>query len=243
MKVKQSSFFSSSFPSEISNRKKTLLFLDQKAELYSILRTATTLKRQFDSGMLESALYYRNMQRFHQTLSQIDQTVRNQDGNLHELLQQFPIGSNLQPMLVFIKAISDFQYDMIAQKWHIDPFRLAQCATEATSHFITILDYFHLIDYIDLDFIQQLFGNLRSSLSQLNMFQSFVDYLRDLEKEILDVLGNIISPDNNYHIKPDKSDIKHIFHEIEDTMHEFFLDFKHTLSASSTSYSSNGETH
>ncbi len=221
---------SSNFNSSIQhpNRSNHSTYLDQKAELYSILKTSQILKGEYDRGRLKDQTYFRSMQGFYRDLTHLEQMIRSRGKNLRDLLETFPLGFNLKPMLSFITSISDYQYTEIANSWQLDPFMLAATSAEITSNFITLMDYLHLIEDIDIEFIDRLIQTLEDSLRKMAVFHPFAEQIEQIHGTILEILSTMSKSSQNLSL----NEIRNIMTEYEESFYKIFFEFKETLSFS-----------
>jgi hypothetical protein len=195
-------------------------YLDQKAELFAILQTARVIKREFDNGHIDSIVYLKNMQKFHRELTSLQRELKDRNSSLREIVAEFPIGSELKPMISFLTSIQDYKYDQCAKQWQVDPYSLAAWAAEATSKFITLSDYLQLITAVDLELLAQLFQDLEELLLNVAMFHPFADQLRRFR------IGAIKHLSTANFKSIDSDQYRSVIKEMDDFVYTVFLEFK-----------------
>lgn len=154
--------------------------LDQKADLYSILKTAEFLRHRFSQGMVESGFFIKRMQSFSRELSQLQTELMRHRLTLLQLLDKMQINQDLRSIIVAISSAEDLQFHDFAQQWQIDPYKLAYSTAEITSAFITLLDYLHLVDIVEDGLLIELFDRLLSHLQTYHTFSPFYNAVGNL---------------------------------------------------------------
>ena len=198
--------------------------VDIKADLYSIFQTAAFLKERFESGMVDALFYYRRLKHSHSELVALQNELSQWNRSLLQIVDDFKIDQNFTSILSVISSIQDFQFNEIAQTWQLDPYLLASVATECTSNFITIIDYLHLIEAFEEEFLQQLIGDLERSLSQINTFQPFLMQIVQLKQNLPQFFHQ-----SGLYQATDPSHIKSILQKIEQSIYTLFQEFKQYL--------------
>ena len=198
-------------------------YLDQKADLFAILQTTRIIKREFDDGRIDSIVYLKNMQKLHRDLILLQKELTDRNSSLREIVSEFPIGSELKPMISFLTSMQDYTYNQCAKQWEVDPYSLAAWAAEATSQFITLIDYLNLITSVDLDFLDQLFQNLEKLLLNVAMFHPFADQLQRFR------IGAIKHLSSTNFSDTDSNQLQSVIKEMEDFVYSVFLEFKQTF--------------
>lgn len=103
-------------------------------------------------------------------------------------------------------------------------FYLAKVATQVTSDFITLLDYLHIAEDLDEDFVKELLQALISSLKQVHGFDPFSEHLIQLAQQLPQYFSECTTIPN---LNVDQ--IRAIYNQIEEIVASTFEQFKHYL--------------
>ncbi len=209
-------------PHSDNSIKRTLVEI--KADLYSILQTAGFIRNRFETGSIDSLFYYQKMKKFHSDVVSLQNELSYQQKTLLDILDNFSVDGDFRTILSVVSSIQDFQFNQMAQNWQLDPYLLASVATECTSNFITLIDYLHLIEAFDQDFLSLLISELEESLGKIHTFQPFSIQI----KFIKDSIPNLINTSGINQIN-DIQQIRTVLSHIEQEIYSLFQEFKQYL--------------
>ncbi len=158
--------------------------IELKADLFSILNTAQFLQTRFEKGGVDTTFYIRRMRFFYQQILQLQKELNFLHASIYDLIDGLPLEGNFRSLIATIASTMDYEFNNIAVQWQLDPFILAKSATQVTSDFITLLDFLHLAEDLDLDFVSELLQHLIQSLQQIHAFKPFQEHLTHLLQEL-----------------------------------------------------------
>ncbi|MHA1584521.1 MAG: hypothetical protein ACTSWL_04645 [Promethearchaeota archaeon] len=203
-------------------KKRTVI--DQKADLYSILSTVQYLKQRFDEGRINAGQYVKNLKFFHHQMASLQEELQSQNKTVLELADGLHINSDLKSMLTVLSSAQDYKFNRIAQEWQLNPYELAAVATSTTSSFITLLDYLHLVEDFDQEFLFGLFKDLSDNLSRIQSLKPFLDEI----SKLVSVLPKYFAA-NHVFENPDGEKIRTLYSQIEDQVYKTFKQFQEHL--------------
>ena len=120
--------------------------LEIKSELYSILKTTQFLRDNMSEGKVDHSFYIQKLKSFRNTLQDLTELLQPWKKSLLDLAEELPLRNQAYELLRYISSSHEFKYNTRESNWQFDPHQLAQITSEITSHFITAIDYLHIIN-------------------------------------------------------------------------------------------------
>ncbi|WP_457557117.1 hypothetical protein [Candidatus Harpocratesius sp.] len=198
--------------------------IEQKADLYSILQTAKFLQSRFEKGSMDTNFYIRRMRYFYQQILNLQRELHLNQASILDIVNGFNVEGNFRSIISLIASTMDYKFNSLAEQWQLDPFYLARVATQVTSDFITLLDYLHIAEDLDEDFVKELLQALISSLKQVHGFDPFSEHLIQLSQQLPQYFSECTTIPNL-----SVNQIREIYNQIEEIVASTFEQFKHYL--------------
>lgn len=198
--------------------------IELKADLYSILNTAQFLQNRFEKGSVDTTFYIRRMRYFYQQILLMQKELHLLGATVFDLVEGLPLEGNFRSLIGAIANTMDYEFNSIAAQWQLDPFHLAKVATQVTSDFITLLDFLHLAEDMDLEFVSELLSQLIQSLQQIHAFHPFQEHLNQLLMELPNYFQECQSVS-----APTVENIRAVYSQIEEIIASAFAQFKQYL--------------
>ncbi len=200
---------------KILRQPKHLSLHEIKADLYSIILTVDFLSSRYKKGLINRNLYLKRMRTFYRDLRYLTNKLKSWNLDLFQTANSFDIplitSSSINHILSKIFNVPDI--NSVDEKG----LKLSGQVAEITSHFITLIDYFHITEHIDFYMVIELINELAESMQGLSVFESFF-------KEI-NTLRRYISSAQKKHLRDEK-----IIRSLEDAFYNLFQEFKAFLS-------------
>jgi len=163
--------------------------MDLKSTLYAIIQTASFLKTRYQRGCVDTDFYYRRMKAFQEDISQLQVLFLKKGKKISEIASKIQGSENFSSLLRELVSIGDLRLDDLSVALRIDPFQLASVTINITSRFITLLDYLHVTEEPNPNFMLDLFSELESSLSTLQTFQPVLKDVQELKNSVVPFLN------------------------------------------------------
>ncbi|MHA1672783.1 MAG: hypothetical protein ACTSYI_04090, partial [Promethearchaeota archaeon] len=189
-----------------------------------ILQTAKFLKSRFEQGAVDPNFYIRRMRYFYQQILEMQEELLRNQTSLLEIIEGFNLEGNLKTIIATISSTMDYQFNQLAQQWSLDPFQLAAGSTQVTSDFITLLDYLHIAEDFDPEFITELLENLLASLDNIHTFSPFAEHIRQLQTQLPQYFQ-----DCSVNQKTSIDQIRKAYSQVEEIIYATFQNFKEYL--------------
>lgn len=198
--------------------------LNLKADLYAIIYTASFLKERYEKGSINPTFYFRRMKFFHAEIVEIQNQLSVHHTSVLQMLENLEIDPNFKTILSVVSSIQDYNFSQLAQQWELDPFTLASVATECTSNFITLIDYLHMIEDFDPEFLFQLVLDLKNALEKLHTFEPFAIHITQFMNDLPEYFQKKQINSNST-----SQEIREKYKTIEDSVYQLFAEFKQYL--------------
>jgi hypothetical protein len=160
-----------------------------RADLYSILQTAEFMIKRYEHGMVEQEVFFKQMGRFQEELRQMEFSLASSKKSLLDIIEQLNNSQHLKEIFKVIGTSADFTFDQEHSQWDFNPVNLAASSAQVTSSFITVIDYLHLVEQVELPFLLELTDNLLRDLQTYEIFYPFFMQVLTLKNEILEIIS------------------------------------------------------
>ncbi len=162
--------------------------LELKADLFGIFQTFAMLDKTYRNGGVPASFYQNKYLSLASELDQLILYFEEKNMDYKEILKELPLDSNPFEILDTIKKIKISDLDRREDKLHTRPLQFAQQTSQITSKFITILDYFQVMETIDIEFLRGLIHELLLLIEPIDLINPIFAEIVSIERELLHFL-------------------------------------------------------
>ncbi len=159
--------------------------LELKADLFGIFQTFAMLDKTYRTGGVPASFYQSKYLALASELEQLILFFEEKNIDYREILKELPLDSNPFEILDTIKKIKISELNRVEDRLQTRPFQFAQQTSQITSKFITILDYFQVMETIDIEFLRGLIHELLMLMEPLDLLKQLFAEVVNIEREIL----------------------------------------------------------
>ena len=159
--------------------------LELKSELFGLFQTFSMLEKTYRAGGVPTSFYQTKYIALASELDDLILHFEEKNIDFKEILKELPLDANPFEILDIIKKIRISEYNRKQDQLQTRPLHFAQISSQITSKFITILDYFQVMETIEIEFLRNLIHELLMLIEPIELLKQIFGHIVNLEREIL----------------------------------------------------------
>lgn len=159
--------------------------LELKSELFGIFQTLAMLDQTYRKGQIPANFYQTKYLALASELDELIICFEEKQIDFRNVLREMPIEGDHEKILNMIKKLKVSQVDRINDQIYSNPLQLAQAISTITSKFITIMDYFQVMEQIDTEFLKGLIHEILILIEPIELLKPIFIDIVNIERDLI----------------------------------------------------------